>query len=775
MSNLIQQSQLPQVAVDQIIGLYNQGQLEQTVSLAANLAQQYPNALILYDILGAAYMGLKNADKTIESYKKALQLNPNHTDAYNNMGMALYDQGKFYEAVTSYQKALKIEPDFADAHYNLGNAFKEAGNLKKAIESYKASLAINPKDTEVLLNYGDALKSYGDFDEAIVSYKKALLENPNSADVQIKLTELLREKENTDKLCDLLSIKKSSSGNYAQSYFELGCQLQKNGELKMAILYFDRCLVIDPNYAEAYIFTGSIHQQQNEFEAAISVFYRLLKVQPDNPEVYFYIGAAHQMTGQLEKAMNAYEKALKINPDFADVHLNIGSCYLQWGDPEKAIHKFKKVLRIQPDNAQAYNNLGNAFEAQGALSLAIDSFEKAIKVQPDLAEAFSNLGNVLKNKGDLSAAIDGHSQAIKIKPDYADAHNNLGVALKDNGEIGAAINSYKQALKIRPDYAEAHQNLSFAFLNTGRLKEGLDEYEWRWKTSEFLSKKRHFSQPLWDGVKNLKGKGILLWGEQGPQDMTIWSSCLPYLSSLAGHCILECPEKLIPLYARSFPDVEVRAEKINCCNSRDDFDFHLPLGSLFRHFIPKISRDTKVNAFLAPDPARINFWKVRLNSLGMGPFVGISWKSPVMEPARLPNYTQISDWSPVLSLPDITFINLQSTEFADDLNKIQNELGVKVHHFDDLDHYDNLDDVAALSAALDIVVSVSTAVSAIGAGVGTPTKLVAWRQSPWNNLLLAPRGPFVDAFERNTWEPWDEVFNAIAQDITKYQETGCST
>jgi hypothetical protein len=124
---------------------------------------------------------------------------------------------------------------------------------------------------------------------------------------------------------------------------------------------------------------------------------------------------------------------------------------------------------------------------------------------------------------------------------------------------------------------------------------------------------------------------------------------------------------------------------------------------------------------------------------------------------------------------EVTFINLQSTEFADDLNKIQNELGVKVHHFDDLDHYDNLDDVAALSAALDIVVSVSTAVSAIGAGVGTPTKLVAWRQSPWNNLLLAPRGPFVDAFERNTWEPWDEVFNAIAKDITKYQETGFST
>ena len=88
---------------------------------------------------------------------------------------------------------------------------------------------------------------------------------------------------------------------------------------------------------------------------------------------------------------------------------------------------------------------------------------------------------------------------------------------------------------------------------------------------------------------------------------------------------------------------------------------------------------------------------------------------------------------------------------------------------DDLDHYDNLDDVAALSAALDIVVSVSTAVSAITAGVGTPTKMLHWRQSPWNNILLTPPGPCVEVFERNTWEPWDNVFYPVAKSIAEYQ------
>ena len=280
---------------------------------------------------------------------------------------------------------------------------------------------------------------------------------------------------------------------------------------------------------------------------------------------------------------------------------------------------------------------------------------------------------------------------------------------------------------------------------------------------------RLFSKPLWDGNASLKGQRILIWGEQGPGDVVMWSSCLPFVAFKVEKCILECQEKLVPLLTRSFPNVEVKVENKSLDTKRDDFDFHLPIGSLFRHFIPEISKQTKPDAFLIPDLSRVNFWKERLNLLGKGPFVGISWKSPFMTPARLPNYTQISDWAPVLTLPNVTFINLQCSDFGDDLASILDEFGTTVHHFDDFNHYDDLDDVAALSAALDIVVSVSTAVSTIAAGVGTPTKMLHWRQSAWNNILFTPPGPSVDVFERNTWEPWDDVFQSVAKEIADFQ------
>ena len=101
-------------------------------------------------------------------------------------------------------------------------------------------------------------------------------------------------------------------------------------------------------------------------------------------------------------------------------------------------------------------------------------------------------------------------------------------------------------------------------------------------------------------------------------------------------------------------------------------------------------------------------------------------------------------------------------------NKIKNELGVTVHNFEDIDHWNNLDDVAALCTALDMVVSNKITVPLISAGVGTSTKLANWKQSSWNNILLNPRGPSVQIYERNTWETWENVFSSIAEDVLNF-------
>ena len=149
------------------------------------------------------------------------------------------------------------------------------------------------------------------------------------------------------------------------------------------------------------------------------------------------------------------------------------------------------------------------------------------------------------------------------------------------------------------------------------------------------------------------------------------------------------------------------------------------MGSLYKHFIDQIIENDKPDAYLVPDPDRVNYWRERLNSLGKGPYVGISWKSNDMSPGRLLNYAPMLDWTPVLKTPNVTFINLQYKDFEDDLSKVREEVGVRVHNFDDLDQWNNIDDVAALCTAIDIVICNHGTVPLISGGVGTATKPVS--------------------------------------------------
>ena len=472
--------------------------------------------------------------------------------------------------------------------------------------------------------------------------------------------------------------------------------------------------------------------------------------------------------GQISAVIEQAEALTAQYPGAYVVWNILGASRDEIGMFDEAANALKNSISLKPDYADAYFNMGVTLKNQGKLDESIEAYKKCISLKPNEANAYNNLGDVLYCQGKLDEAIETFKKSILLKPDYAEAYYNMGLAMHYLDNSHEAIKTFNKSISLKPDFADAHYNLGFTFLKSGRLKEGLDQYEWRWKTSQFLSKQRSFIQPMWDGIQSLKDKRILIWCEQGIGDTLNWSSLLPLVSNHAEHCILECQDKLIPLLQRSFPNVEVKPEDRSLDMNRDDFDYHLPMGSLYKHFLEEITENPKPKAYLVPDPDRVNYWRERLKSLGKGPYIGIAWKSSNMSVERLQNYSSISEWSQILSIPNVTFINLQSKDFEDDLDKVREELGVTVHNFDDLDQWNNIDDVAALCRAIDVLISNHGTVPLITGGVGTVTKLANWKQSSWNTILNNPVGPSIDIYMRNTWETWDNVFKSIEKDILKH-------
>ena len=711
-------------------------------------------------------------------------------------GIEAHKAGRVQEADRLYTAILKAQPKHPDANHNMGVLAVNVGKVELALPFFKTALEANPATAQFWLSYIDALirldkladakavldqaKSKGAKGESFDKLEQRLNETGEEPVVASELAAAEPQPRQPNILDTLkldqaikLAKKKSNEGSTEEAkriYQDILAKFPKNkraadGIRKLAGKAVGKVSDVQDPPQDQLEVVINLYKQGRPQQALLEAK-SLTQRFPQSSILFNIQGAVMKSLGHFDEAIEAYKKTIAIKPDFAEAYYNMGNTLKEQGKLEEAIETYKKTLAIKPDYAEAYNNIGIALKEQGKPDAAIKAYYKALTIKSDYAEAFNNLGVVLKDQGNLEGAIELYNKALAIKPNYPEAYNNTGIALKSQGKLEEAIQAYNKALAIEPDYPEAHENLSFALLSANQLSEGFKEYEWRWKTKEGAKSQRHFLQPLWDGKTSLKGKRILLWCEQGVGDTINWSSGLEFLASRAQHCILECQEKLIPLLSRSFPNVEVTAENICSDFERFDFDLHLPMGSLYQHFISEFPENKKSNAFLVPDPVRIRFWRNRLSAIGKGPFIGVSWKSANMSPMRLPNYAPISDWSPIFAIPNVTFINLQYTDFLDDLTKIKKEFGVTVHNFDDLDHYNDLDDVAALCAALDIVVSTKITVPLISAGVGTVTKLANWRQSPWNNILLNPVGPLVDIFEKNTSEPWKNVFESITKDIS---------
>jgi tetratricopeptide (TPR) repeat protein len=89
---------------------------------------------------------LRDYDKAVEWYDKALASNPNNVDVLSKKGMALSNLYNFTAAHESIDRALAIDPNDADALTAKGWAYHSQRNYTEAIKWYDRALEVNPND-----------------------------------------------------------------------------------------------------------------------------------------------------------------------------------------------------------------------------------------------------------------------------------------------------------------------------------------------------------------------------------------------------------------------------------------------------------------------------------------------------------------------------------------------------------------------------------------------------------------------------------------------------
>jgi tetratricopeptide (TPR) repeat protein len=509
---------------------------------------------------------------------------------------------------------------------------------------------------------------------------------------------------------------------------------------------------------------------------------------PTNAQAFHVLALALEKMGHQHKALVTFEKAFQLDPNDPDLLLNLGLTAWNMKMREQAQNMFRQFITANPGSPLGYNNLGMVQCELGDHATAIETLRNAIYQMPTEPILWNSLATVLAESSRADESLQFYKEAVRLDPQFSRPYHNLGYAYSHLGLLEDALAAYDGALERVTDPGERVEGLhsrSICLIGMGRLEEGWREYEIRRDTHFRAYVNQMVKAPYWQG-ENLDGKRILVIGEQGLGDEFMFANTIPDLIRAVGEngkVQIAVDPRLVSLFQRSFPAAAVGSYDDRKFIHRDgdkelrfipwavahgEPDYQVLMGSLLQYFRKRVE-DFPRHAFLVPDAARIEHYKAQLAVLGTGPFVGICWRSMMTTGKRGKYYSALDEWAPILKTPGVTFINVQYGDCAEELARAQQTHGVKIHSIEGLDLKNDIEGAAALSAALDLVISAPTAAAATSGSVGTETWFLTagrtWPQLgteefPWYRAtkVLSPR-KFAD---------WASLMPEVSQRLVEF-------
>jgi tetratricopeptide (TPR) repeat protein len=498
---------------------------------------------------------------------------------------------------------------------------------------------------------------------------------------------------------------------------------------------------------------------------------------------WYCLAIAREKAGDFKGSLQCYESALALSPDHVEIANNLGRLAYRMGRRDLAEQFFRLYLRRYPNAFEASNNLACSLRDDHRYAEAIDILRSAIQADPENPLLWNTLGTVLTDQGEFAASLTFFNEALRLDEDFVKARYNRATAKLSMGDPAAALIDCDDALAGHmAEHERATMTLarSTMLIAQGRLKEGWDAYEARLSHHYYDALLFMIDRPAWTPDMDLRGKTLLVFAEQGLGDEVLFANLVPdVIEALGpdGQLILAVEPRLTDLFARSFPAARIEAHVTYNIDGRtvrrapfltdeDKVDAWAPLGALLRRFRPDVAAFPNRPSFLTPDPARVAHWREALKAEGPGPKVGILWKSLKLDGARLRYFSPFDYWRPVLSTPGLSFVNLQYGDSGAETAQAMRELGVRLWRPPGIDLKDDLDDLAALTLALDLVVAPANATSNIAAACGAPVWLIS-TPGAWPKLGTDryPWYPTVRVFDPPAFNDWAPVMEQISHEL----------
>ena len=383
----------------------------------------------------------------------------------------------------------------------------------------------------------------------------------------------------------------------------------------------------------------------------------------------------------------------------------------------------------------------------------------AILLAQDAADANALVWRAaaVQQRNDFNEAERLLREAVRVVPGNPVALHKLALCVKEQARFAEAETLLRRVLELSPQSAHAQFDLSELEIRSGRYADGWAHYESRIAFGDDLNEAHRALAAIsayWHG-ESLAGKTLVVYGEQGNGDCLWAVRFLPLLAERAqregGRVILGHDGPLRHLFERMLP------QGITLETSLDTRpDFHCGVMSLPLR-LGVVDASDRGRAYLSADPQRAELWRARVaQSAAAGPKVGLVWNGNPQHIRDMRRSVPVEQLEPLLTVPGITYFALSPGRAATVEAWRAHGIGI----VDPTGQFEaGFDDVAALLANLDLVVTIDSGPAHLAGALGVPTCLMIDHVSAWFWGEQTQRTPWYDSVELfrqpaiGAWEP----------------------
>jgi Tfp pilus assembly protein PilF len=511
-----------------------------------------------------------------------------------------------------------------------------------------------------------------------------------------------------------------------------------------------------PDRVEGHFNLGVLQGRTANPGAAIRCYRRALIGQPGHPAAAGNLADALLSLSRDDEAERVCVQALDHDPLAAGLLGNLALIRVRRGDHRRAEQDVRRAVCVDPSRGKVWQTLGMLHHDRA--DSADSAYRRAWFSGTREAGILVNQGEIAQREGRIPEAIVYYKAALGIAPQDPGIQANLAAAKVDAGDFPAARAAARAVLVNHPDHRLARWIDSWVSLAHRDFASGYRAYDDPWQRPDRDAHPYTTQFPLWDRTP-LAGP-LLLWCDQGLGDEILYAGMIDDVLALGVHVMLETDARLVPLFQRSWPTIEIiaRGDVLPTGIVAQSSVRRLPM--LFRRgpgdFPPRRS-------YLVADPERVSGYRAIFRRAGAGrgvgagtdqsagadKSVGLSWRSGNPRTGSGKS-TTLAAWDDLLGLAGARFFSLQYDDGGAADPRLQPNPGPSVKA--------DIDGLAAQIAALDHVVSISGVTAHLAGALGVP------------GHVLLPSAPLWFWFAEGSDCPWypslSVVRRALGEDWT---------